>query len=78
MDEKCDIWGTLIAELGGSTDEQIAECVWIMETNSIIIATFSNRIYLFKDYKYQGVTEIELFEKESLLVGRNSKQTPEE
>jgi len=46
-----------------------------METNTIVIASFSNKLFLFKDFKYVSTTEIELFEKDSLLAGRNSKQS---
>ncbi|KAL4462030.1 hypothetical protein ABPG74_000875 [Tetrahymena malaccensis] len=78
MEERYDIYAILQEALDQQFNDQIIEVLWLQETNTIVIACYENKLFLFKDYKYVQTIEVELFDKDLIYAGRNSKQSKQE
>lgn len=49
--------------------------MWLIEVNVVIVATFDNRLIMLNNFAFVGILDIQLFDKDSIFAGRNSKQT---
>ncbi|EGR28381.1 WD repeat protein [Ichthyophthirius multifiliis] len=76
INEKANLYESLNKQFNLLFEEEICEAVWISEY--IIIATFQNKLHIFKNLIYQKTLDLVLFEKEAIIPIRNSKQSQQE